>query len=66
MAVAALGFTDAPLPAQDAPAKVDLKVLYVGSESGPRTADFVRFLEGHFVEVGTAVYPTFREEQADP
>lgn len=52
---------------QAAPApKIDLAVLYVGSEDGPRTTDFVTFLRQHFATVGTAVYPTFQAEEADP
>lgn len=52
-------------PAAPAP-KVDLAVLYVGSQDGPRTADFVTFLRRHFATVGTAVYPTFQAQEADP
>lgn len=46
--------------------KVDLAVLYVGSQEGPRTADFVAFLRRHFTTVGNAVYPTFQATEADP
>lgn len=56
--------TDTP-PAAPAP-QVDLAVLYVGSEGGPRTADFVSFLRKHFTTVGTAVYPMFQATEADP
>ena len=63
-----VGLTALAAPAQfdTAPEKVDLAVLYVGSEGGDRTADFVRFLDAHFIKVGTAVYPTFDANQADP
>ena len=46
--------------------KIDLAVLYVGSEDGPRTTDFVTFLRQHFATVGNAVYPTFQAQEADP
>ncbi len=49
-----------------APTKVDLAVLYVGSANSPRTTDFVNFLQQHFRTVGTAVYPTFQDREADP
>ncbi|MEO0479702.1 MAG: hypothetical protein AAF196_09500 [Planctomycetota bacterium] len=45
--------------------KVDLAVLYVGSDGGPRTEDFVRFLGEHFATVGSAVYPRFEASQAN-
>jgi hypothetical protein len=39
--------------AQDAPKKIDLKVLYAGKPDAPRTADFKQFLDKTFSEVGT-------------
>lgn len=51
--------------AEKASSKVDLAVLYVGTDGGPRTDSFVRFLGEHFREVGTAVYPKFQSRDAD-
>ncbi|MGE0142355.1 MAG: hypothetical protein AB7I19_03770 [Planctomycetota bacterium] len=53
------------LQAQAAADKVDLRVLYVGSESSRRAADFIDFLGAHFEVVGTANYPDFKSSDAD-
>lgn len=41
-------------------------VLYVGSAESRRTDDFVEFLNNHFTRVGTAIYPQFTPNDADP
>jgi hypothetical protein len=64
LAVAATA--QAPAPVAAVPAKQELAVLYVGSAEGPRTSDFVQFLQQHFTTVGTAVYANFDARQADP
>lgn len=52
-------------PADDLAPKLDLRVLYAGSAEGPRTADFVEFLQEHFAVVGTAVYADLTPADAD-
>lgn len=43
----------ATLPAQDKAPRLDVKVLYAGVESSPRTAEWKKFLTGTFAEVTT-------------
>lgn len=38
---------------QDEEPRLDVRVLYAGVESSPRTEEFRHFLQEHFVEVGT-------------
>jgi hypothetical protein len=45
--------------------KTKIRVLYAGVPEDPRTAEFVAFLEKHFVLVGTTSYSAFTPKDAD-
>jgi hypothetical protein len=56
----------APATADDeAPARIDLRVLYAGERGSDREADFKKFLEENFTKVGTGDYEKFKPADAD-
>ncbi len=49
----------------DGPDKINLKILYAGLLDTDRQKDFVKFLSGHFIEVGIGDYLNFKPDQAE-
>ncbi len=49
----------------DEPDKINLKILYAGLLDTDRQKDFVKFLSGHFKQVGIGDYLNFNSAQAD-
>jgi hypothetical protein len=60
-----LAATSSDATADDAPAKINLRILYAGEPQSVREKDFVSFLKDHFAAVDKKDLAAFREQDAN-